>query len=150
MDIERIINNNLVTINKYMKYTNVKIRGSVYYHNFVDEKWVFYISSCILSTKSGNYRFHNLKMLLLSKNYTVPEGYESIVGCNGDTPFILSPEMFRDSRYPLPESFCFGEFTCSDTRRKKYRIRVSKLLIIKKYEILNLSDVMLDLHYLNV
>lgn len=147
MDIVKIIQINKDTIEKLNVFDGVKIRGSIIYHNFVDQKWVFYINSCTMSTKNGTLNFEKLKMLLLCRNYTVPEGYSSIVGTNGDTPFILSPEINGNSEYKIPESYSFGEYVSSDTRRRKYRVKVKKLVIIKKNEIFDLSEVMLDLHY---
>jgi hypothetical protein len=147
MDIERIIQENIKTISVYKRYNSVKLRGNIHYHNYIDLKWVFYIKSCVLITKSGNINFENIKMLLLSTNYRVPNGYKSIVGQNGDTPFILSPEFGINSDYDHPESFAFGEYTFSDTRRRKYKVKIKKLILVKKTEIYNLDDVILDLHY---
>lgn len=147
MDVDKLIKGSINTIEKYKVYYGVKLRGSLHYHNFVDLKWVLYLDNCCLSTKSSNIKFNNLKLLLLYHDYKVPNEYEQTFGTNGDTPFILSPEQEADSKFVRPENFGFGKYLVSDTRRRKYRIKVEKMVIVNNLEIFHLNDVMLDLHY---
>lgn len=147
MDLKTVIRQRLNTINNYSSLSGVKIRGDLHYHNFVDFKWTFYIKSCVLTSKNCNKRVDNLKLVLLTKGYTVPEGYETIMGGNGECPFILSPELYDNSLYRIPESQGFGVYYSSETRRRKYRVKAEKIVIVDTCEVVHLSDVMIDLHY---
>ena len=58
------------------EFSNVKIKGNVYYYNYSDDKWVCYAKDCVMKVGKHCLVFENIKFVFLGSKFDLFEHLE--------------------------------------------------------------------------